>query len=278
MIFILILVVICVWLFGQFASAIGATIALCGIALSLIIALLNKFMDSKYSTRLSVWIGKDPKHKYIVISIIIIIPILIGILLGASELSAYDITWEYASWTTKESFLGMEYDEHHNGVLVTNNSNKTVTVCMKADFYDKNKNWLDDDTNNWTGAIAPGNSNFIEITPDNDDVYYIEYSLQEQKRVKYIPLSAGFDTSCDVVFEIDEENNDFIIKNNTNYEIESCGCEFIFYDSKGEIIFYDSVGKGDIPARKQVSTHFTLEEPSIPYEKYDVIFYAFRKK
>lgn len=278
MLFIFALIVICGWLFGQFVSAVAATIVLGLLVLYLVTSILTKLMGTKTAGKAFDWINKSPKNTYIAIALAFVSCVLIGIILGASQLSDYDITWESASWTTKESTIGIEYEEDHSGVLVTNNGKKTVTVSMMADFYDKDENWLETNDKNWTGAIAPGQSRFVEITPDDDAATFVKYSLEKQEKVNYMPLAAGFEDGLDVVFEINAENKDFIVKNNTSHEIAVCGCQFIYYDANGKIVYVDTVGASDIPAGKKISTWFDMEEPTKPYETVDSLIYAFYEK
>ena len=274
----LFLIIACVWLFGQFAYSVGVLIALGCIALYLVIALLNKAMDSKASSKFFSWATKTRTNSILTIVAIVLCLILTGVFIGASQLNDYDISWKSAVWSTDESFIGIEYDEKHLGALVTNSSNKTVTVNIKAEFYDSDNNYLKTSGNNWTGAIAPSGSRFVEIDlPEDAERYKIV--LAEQKKVKdYVAVTAGFDSGCDVVFSIDEEENDMIIQNNTNQKIEACGCMYVYYNADGDISYIQTFSAGDIPAKKKVAEYFKLTEPSFEYESKEVIFFAFYEK
>lgn len=275
---IIFILIACVWLFGQFAFSVGSLIGLGLIALYLLLALLNKAMDSKMSSKFFSWVTKSRTNSILTVVAIVLCCILIGISLGASQLYDYDISWKSVVWETGESFIGIEYDEKHLGALVTNSSDKMVTVNLKAEYYDDDGNYLDISGNNWTGAIVPNGSRFVRIDlPDEAKKYKLV--LAEQKKVKdYIAVTAGFDDACDVVFYIDEEETDMIVQNNTGYEISSCGCAYIYYGADGEIVYVQTFANGDIPARKQVSKHFELEEPTCEYESCEVLFYAFYEK
>ena len=272
------IIIACVWLLGQFAYAIGATIALAGIALYLVCAIIGKFSKSQAADKLFKWINKSPKNLGLAIVAVFLCCILIGISIGASQLNDSDISWKAVVWQTDESFMGIEYDEKRLGALVTNNSNKTVTVNIKAEFYDSNDNYLSTSGNNWTGAIAPNGIRFVEIDlPEGAKRYKLV--LAEQKKVNnYIAVTAGFDGECDVVFSIDKEENNMIIQNNTNHKIESCGCMYIYYNADGDISYIQTFSAGDIPAQKKVTEYFKLNEPSFDHERCEVIFFAFYEK
>ncbi len=275
-----IIIIICVWLMGQFMSAVAGAIALGIIGLYLVIALLSKIANSKKASNVSSkvfgWINKRPANAYIAIFLLFACAGLIGVLIGASQLNDSDISWQSVSYETNDSFIGIEYSEMNYGVLVTNNSDEVVTVNMKAEYYNEDKNLIRTTGDHWTGAMAPGQSKFVEFDGD-EDAKYVKYFMEEQKRADYIPLNVGFDDGCEVVFSINEAEEKFTIDNNTVYDIFA-GCQFIYYNEDGEVVYVNRFGSYEISANKAITEWFEMTEPTIEYETCETICYAFKEK
>lgn len=266
------LLIACVWLFGQFAFSVGALIGLGLIALYLLLALLNSKATSKFFS----WATKNRTNSILSIVAIFLCCILIGVSIGASQLNDSDIDLQPVLWSTEETVLGTKYEDNYFGAFVTNNSNKTVSVNVKAEFYDKRGLRIKTSEGNWSGPIAPNGSTFVEINfPEKAETYKL--SLAEQKKNNYrTAVIAGSSGDCDVIFSFDEKYNDMTVRNTTKYNIESCGCFYVYYNAKGEISYIQKFSAVDIPAGKRESKYFELDKPPVEYNKMEVFFYAFR--
>ena len=153
--------------------------------------------------------------------------ILIGVSIGAaqsnggmiSQLRDSDIIIQPVFWTEEEIVLGTKYEDKYFGAFVTNSGNNTVSVKVKAEFYDKRGLRISTSDDNWSGPIGPNGSTFVEINfPEKAETYKL--SLSEQKKNNYrTAVTAGSSSDCDVVFSLDEKHNDMTVRNTTKYNI-----------------------------------------------------------
>lgn len=278
MVLLVILIAAITFLIGEFFTAVAATIFLIGGAIAVIIKLLGKAANTKAGSSIIRKINSDPKYIYFIIIGWFVLCGLLGVFIGASQPSEYDITLTPASWTEMDSFMGIEYEEKHFGFMVENTGDDILYVKVKADYYDKDGNLIDTTESNGRACLAPNQKSFVEVTVYEDETTRVEYSILEVKKAKYSPVSAGLDSTFDVYFAFDYESKEWTVTNTTKEKIEACGVQFVYYDSKGNVAYVDTVAMGDILAGKSVTDSFYPGTPYEDYETTETLTYAYYEK
>lgn len=109
------------------------------------------------------------------------------------------------------------------GFLVENEAKCVVDVKIKGDFYDKDNNWLGEQTYNYT--LAPNIKSVI------NPAWYLanlswarqierdEYTLIKCKKSKRKMIDVGFSADNDITVAINKEKDKVTLINNTNHDI-----------------------------------------------------------
>lgn len=195
--------------------------------------------------------------------------------IGGCNASGYakveDIELTPAYWTTEGEFLGIDYTDAEGGVLLRNTSSEHAEVKVKATYYDKDQNYIDDNSKSIT--LKANESWFIFFDID-DKASDIKYSV-ETKDVFWEPAKAS-------EVEFGYEEGKIIVKNKSEKDIGACDFQYVFYDKDGVILYVDggSVNNGYVPAGEKVAEEYSLEYPSYlkDYEDFEINLYCLYDK
>ena len=180
---------------------------------------------------------------------------------------AEDIKITPAYWTTEGDFLGIGYTDTEGGVLLSNTSSNHAKVEVKAAFYDKDNNYVDEDSKSLT---LKANEKWFLFFDIDDEVTDVKYSIETDAPFWEPALASDI--------ELGYEDGKVIVINKSDKDTEACGFQYVFYDNAGNILYVDggTVNDGYIPAGERVAEEYSLEYPAYlkDYEDFEVCIYC----
>ena len=174
--------------------------------------------------------------------------------------SVEEIQQKNGEWEVKNQLLGIDYTVNEGGVLLTNNGN-TALVEVTAKFYDKDRNYLDEETKSLVLKASESWFVFFERLEDVEDV---EYSIVTAETDREVPLATDI--------KLDYDEGKVVVSNLTEKNIEDFAFQYVYYNASGDILFVENgtIHDGEIPASEKVAEEFSTEYPD-GLEKYDTV-------
>lgn len=141
---------------------------------------------------------------------------------------------------------------------------------VKAAFYDKDNNYVDEDSKSLT---LKANEKWFLFFDIDDEVTDVKYSIETDDPFWEPALASDI--------ELGYEDGKVIVINKSDKDTEACGFQYVFYDNAGNILYVDggTVNDGYIPAGERVAEEYSLEYPAYlkDYEDFEVICSKFMR-